>query len=138
MVHTSGDAWVYINGTLALEIVSKEGNPMQAQKVPMDRLAIANNAYGEIRIFYANRTKGPPHLEFRGNFPMWQDVDWLKSAQFTEPAAARDSLERVADRAEAAKESGNLAEMPTIYAERSGNWSRRIEPAAEVASASPN
>jgi len=138
VVHTTGDAWVYINGTLALEIVSKEGNPMQAQKVPMDRLAIANNAYGEIRIFYANRTKGPPHLEFRGNFPMWQDVDWLKSAQFTEPAAARDSLERVADRAEAAKESGNLAEMPTIYAERSGNWSRRIEPAAEVASASPN
>jgi fibro-slime domain-containing protein len=138
VVQTTGDAWVYINGTLALEIVSKKGNPMQAQKVPMDRLAIENNSHGEIRIFYANRTKGPPHLEFRGNFPMWQDVDWLKSAQFTEPAAARDSLERVADRAEAAKESGNLAEMPTIYAERSGNWSRRIEPAAEVASANPS
>ena len=138
VVHTTGDAWVYINGTLALEIVSKEGNPMQAQKVPMDRLAIENNAHGEIRIFYANRTKGPPHLEFRGNFPMWQDVEWLKSAKFTEPDAAKSSIERVAHRAEAAKESGNLAEAPTIYAERSGNWSRRIEPAAEVASASPS
>jgi hypothetical protein len=69
---------------------------------------------------------------------MWQDVEWLQSAKFTEPDAAKSSIERVAHRAEAAKESGNLAEAPTIYAERSGNWSRRIEPAAEVASASPN
>jgi hypothetical protein len=129
IVHTTGDALVYINGTLVLEVVSKKGNPLQSQKVPMDRLPIENNAYGEIRIFYANRSKDNPHLEFSGNFPMWQDVDWLTSAKFTEPAAARQTIARVAERAVEAKVAGTLIDEETLFAERSGNWSRRAQPA---------
>lgn len=127
-IHTTGDAMVYINGTLVLEVVSKKGNPMQSQKVPMGRLAIENNAEGEIRIFYANRSKENPHLEFSGNFPMWQDVDWLNAAKFTEPAFAKETITRVAERAVEAKVTGALIDEPTLFAERTGNWSRRVEP----------
>jgi hypothetical protein len=94
----------------------------------MDRLPIANNAYGDIRIFFANRTKDAPSLQFRGNFPMWQNIEWLKSAKFTEPAEATRSIERVARRAAEAKSTGILADEETIFADRSGNWSRRVEP----------
>jgi hypothetical protein len=129
-IETTGDALVYINGTLVLEVVSKKGNPMQSQKVPIDRLAIPNTEHGVIQIFYANRSKEDPHLGFVGNFPMWQDIDWLKSAKFTEPAAAKQSIERVAERAVKAKVTGALANEETLFAERSGNWSRRVEPMA--------
>ncbi|MEY3142668.1 MAG: hypothetical protein RLY21_1161 [Planctomycetota bacterium] len=128
IIRTSGDALVYINDTLVLEVVSKEGNPVQQFRVPMDRLPIANNAYGDIRIFYANRSKDAPFLEFTGNFPMWQDFEWLESADWTRPDAAQDSVKGVINRAALAKSSGALAEEVTIYAERSGNWSRRVEP----------
>jgi fibro-slime domain-containing protein len=127
-IRTNGDALVFIDGRLVLEVVSKRGNHMQKQKVPMDRLPIANNAYGDIRIFFANRTKDAPVLQFRGNFPMWQNIEWLKSAKFTEPAEATRSIERVARRAAEAKSTGILADEETIFADRSGNWSRRVEP----------
>lgn len=129
VIYTTGDVMVYINGTLVLEVVSKEGNPMQRFKVPMDRLPIANNEFGDIRIFYANRSKDAPLLEFEGNFTMWQDVDWLTAAEFTEPAAAKQSITRVAERAVEAKVTGALIDEETLFAERSGNWSRRAQPA---------
>jgi hypothetical protein len=59
---------------------------------------------------------------------MWQNVQWLEDAEFTPPAAAKTSIDRVAQRAAEAKSAGELAMEPTLFADRGVDWSRRIEP----------
>lgn len=126
---TSGDLWVFINGSLVAEHGSGGKRRMDSvQTVPIERLGIRDGTPCEVKLFFAARetpSRASSSLRIASTMPISTPADLLGDLRPTDPAQNSKALRIAQANAEALRNGG----LPNPrFNERSlGNWMRRFE-----------